>query len=371
MRTRPAAAAIATLSFALGAGCGSGGPKWDDENPAWSRDGREIAFDSTRADQKHLLHAIYVMNADGSGLRRLTGIDADLPRWSPDGSKLAYVGNLWQIHTYIEGPEAVSTSQAKIDLMNADGSGKRVLARSGYTVDVEWSPDGRWLAFDSGECCAAGSLKVVRANGGGLRTVARRVDLGAFAWSPNGRRLAFARSQIVAETSSLYVAQPATGKTTLLARLVDHSESTLVGSEVPALSWSPDGAWIAFVGAGISISGDSLEGAHAYVVNSRGGNLHIVSSPTAFPRYNDFTSGVAWLPGRRHLLLYNTDNGVYLTSTGRQHMSRINTFEGSPAVPSPDGTKFVFERYTSSGKNALYLQPMNGAAHQLTQAGKR
>src|SRR5215207_3149738 len=69
---------------------------WDDR-PAWSPDGTKIAFTSDRSGG----WALYVMNATGSGVRRLT---AQLPpdgegaasfagdlKWSPDGTKIAYV----------------------------------------------------------------------------------------------------------------------------------------------------------------------------------------------------------------------------------------------------------------------------------------
>ena len=59
-------------------------------DPAWSPDGRKLAFVRLSAD---LGEPIYVVNADGSGLRRLTrgpALDAD-PAWSPDGRKLAFV----------------------------------------------------------------------------------------------------------------------------------------------------------------------------------------------------------------------------------------------------------------------------------------
>jgi Tol biopolymer transport system component len=310
-----------------------------------------------------VLHGIYVMNADGSDLRRLTGVDADLPRWSPGGGKLAYVANLWQVGGEADAPEAVSSNRAVIAVMNADGTGKRRLARSGYTSDLAWSPNGHWIAFLGGACCAGGSLNTVRATGGDLHALSRHAYVGAFAWSPDGTRLAFASSEVIAGSRSIYVVRLATGRKTRLTAISE--------SEVPSISWSPDGAWIAFVGAGISTSGDSLQGARAFVVRSRGGTPRFVSSPGAFPRYNNFTTGVAWLPGTKHLILYNTDNGVYLTSPRRQHMRRINHFDGSPAVPSPDGTKFVVEQYSSEAKNALYLEKFDGAAHQLTQAGKR
>ena len=63
----------------------------EDDTPAWSPDGKQIAFTSGR-DGSREESEVYVMDADGSKPRRLTnrpGIDA-FPVWSPDGSKIAY-----------------------------------------------------------------------------------------------------------------------------------------------------------------------------------------------------------------------------------------------------------------------------------------
>ena len=62
-----------------------------DSSPAWSPDGRRIAFDSTRDGN----FEIYVMNADGSGVTRLTNNDAWdwYPDWSPDGRRIAFDSN--------------------------------------------------------------------------------------------------------------------------------------------------------------------------------------------------------------------------------------------------------------------------------------
>src|SRR5919202_2895356 len=61
-----------------------------DENPAWSPDGKRIAFESARNGDDD----IYVMNADGSAQTPLVRSprDQDFPAWSPDGTKLAYAG---------------------------------------------------------------------------------------------------------------------------------------------------------------------------------------------------------------------------------------------------------------------------------------
>jgi dipeptidyl aminopeptidase/acylaminoacyl peptidase len=79
--------------------------------PAWSPDGRKIAFvrDFFPARRTEL----YVMNADGSGQRRLACMASGPAAWSPDGRKLAFVG--------------IGGRTFKIYVLNADGSGRRGL----------------------------------------------------------------------------------------------------------------------------------------------------------------------------------------------------------------------------------------------------
>jgi TolB protein len=84
--------------------------------PAWSPDGRKIAFRSTRSGNRD----IYVMNADGSGKRNLTRNAAwdSRPSWSPDGRKIAFVSNR-------------DGRRLEAHVMNADGSGQRRLTGRG------------------------------------------------------------------------------------------------------------------------------------------------------------------------------------------------------------------------------------------------
>jgi TolB protein len=58
------------------------------QKPAWSPDGNQVAFANDSVDWWE----IWVINADGTNLRRLTthGPAAGLPSWSPDGQKLIY-----------------------------------------------------------------------------------------------------------------------------------------------------------------------------------------------------------------------------------------------------------------------------------------
>ena len=113
-----------------------------DSWPSWSPDGRRITFISSRDDpdpnDDDRIVDIYVMNADGSGQTRLTNSSAwhSLPRWSPDGHRIAfqsYRDENWEIY-----------------VMNADGSGlTRLTDNSAVDGRPSWSPDAQRIAFYS------------------------------------------------------------------------------------------------------------------------------------------------------------------------------------------------------------------------------
>src|SRR5687768_8633783 len=110
-----------------------------DRAPAWSPNGAKIVFQSDRDGAGDL----YVMNADGSDVVRLTsnvGVDPSRahPDWSPDGSRIAF--NC-----------LVDSGNRDICRINADGSGLvRITSDPASDFDPSWSPDGRTIAFATG-----------------------------------------------------------------------------------------------------------------------------------------------------------------------------------------------------------------------------
>ncbi len=125
---------------------------------------------------------IYTVNADGSGLKRLTTSE-DLefdPTWSPDGRAIAY--------RHQTGDE----STADIFMIDSEGSRLRNLTRSPGLADwgPDWSPEGEWMAWNT-EGDTDMDLGLVHPDGTGRRVIKPGVYVEYPAWSPDGRRIAF------------------------------------------------------------------------------------------------------------------------------------------------------------------------------------
>jgi Tol biopolymer transport system component len=104
--------------------------------PAFSPDGRKIVFDSDRSG----VWQVYVMNADGTGQTQLTSDAApkdQVPDWSPDGSKIAYLSD-----THVDA----AASWGDVWVMNADGSNQHALTHGASWYGTAWSPDGTRIA---------------------------------------------------------------------------------------------------------------------------------------------------------------------------------------------------------------------------------
>ena len=121
------------------------------QDPVWSPNGRRIAYAEIRRDPEFVggpfdfQGALFLMNADGSDVRQLTpfkpGIQRIAPNWSPDGRKIVF-----ELVFFPFGPKR----QSDIAVMNADGSGVRRLTRTrAYETNPVWSPDGRRILFTS------------------------------------------------------------------------------------------------------------------------------------------------------------------------------------------------------------------------------
>jgi Tol biopolymer transport system component len=182
--------AIGPIQVAYGSGGNSNsrqltdtGPNTNNDQPAWSPDGTQIAFASLRDG---LPDNVFVMNADGTGQTNLTNDEGNRawePSWSPDGSKIAFSYSAG-------GPQQIYT-------MDADGTDFVQLTDTGDGTDNDqpaWSPDGTRIAFAS----KRGNLSnhnvfVMDADGTSQTNLIDDPNAQSQepAWSPDGTQIAF------------------------------------------------------------------------------------------------------------------------------------------------------------------------------------
>jgi Tol biopolymer transport system component len=262
----------------------------------WSPDGTRIAFVHVQPTPGPFVHpppgldnVLFVASSDG---RLRTRIAAHVRgfSWSPDGTKLAYAAC-----ARLCGP---SRAQGAHRLVIADASGRRAphpvplptgAGAPGLTLtDVQWSPDGSLIAFVSHDDVGM-PLHVVHPDGSSLRRVAD-VDWFSVRWSPDGSLIA------LVSHDHLDVVQP-DGRS--LRRVAD------VGPFVD-FEWSPDGKRLAIVVSAGSGSAD------VSVVNADGTDLHRIARCRCDLRGGaPISESVAWsLDGTRIAYISGRGNTV-------------------------------------------------------------
>jgi len=233
--------------------------KAEDVSPAFSPDGRKIAFSSRRAGESYL----FLMNADGTDQRQLTqsserGVSGMEPAWSPDGKRIAFRTTV---------PPYVLYS------INVDGSGLRRLSDS--TVGASspaWSPDGKKIAFTSRRS-GNPEIYVMDTLGGNVIRLTSNTAVDRFpVWSPDGRRIAFESDR--------------DGDSRIYVMNADGSNPVRLTSP-PGKdghpSWSPDGKQITF-------HRTVLGHGQVYVMNADGSGVKRLTSLSSvafsgFPRW--------------------------------------------------------------------------------------
>jgi hypothetical protein len=140
--------------------------------PRWSPDGSLLAF---AANRDGVEQGVYLMAPDGTDVRRISAVVDDAQygffsvSWSPDGTSIATraQGSIWLVPASAHGPAD------EVALVQADA------------VVPTWSPDGSQVAYiDLG----ASLLRVVPAAGGDLADLGSLTQ-GGYAWAPDGRSI--------------------------------------------------------------------------------------------------------------------------------------------------------------------------------------
>ncbi|HQR36582.1 MAG TPA: protein kinase [Blastocatellia bacterium] len=202
-----------------------------ERTPAWSPDGRNIAFAIESVPLRK--GSIWVMNANGGKPVNLTkshGYDVR-PSYSPDGTRIAFVSNRGNEYKY----------NLDIWVMKADGSNAhRLTDYAEYDADPTWSPDGKRIAFTRAMPEKKFDILVINADGTNPvnLTHTTQFDEGSPAWSPDGKRIAFASNQGSQNSNSNIWVMNADGSN-------PHMVTTAIGHNTGPV-WTPDGRRLVF-----------------------------------------------------------------------------------------------------------------------------
>lgn len=287
-----------------------------DTNPSFSPDGRELLFNSNRDGNDEL----YLMNADGSGVRRLTNHPAKeaFHDFSPDGTQIVFNSNR-------------ENETVGIYLMNLDAADPPVrISDRAFNSEIRpgcWSRDGTRIAFTSDR----GSAKY------NVYTMAVEPLRPTLFWSENGGVEDF---DISPDGSLIATAvKTATGgelRMTDLERRDTHVLATAENSEL-APAFSPDGAAIAF-------SRKADGNTDICATRRDGSDLRNLSQNAARD------ASPAWSADGQRIIFASDRDGQYdkfhlwemqADGSGQRRVSGLDGYELTP-VWSPDGRHFAF-----------------------------
>jgi len=316
--------------------------------PAWSPDGRSLAFDATWAGPRR----IWMADTTGRNPRQVTSDSSEAvihaeARWSPDG------------HRLVLRRQDKSTS----DIATAEpgaGTITRLTADNMLDIDPTWAADGRRVYFASNRGGGLNLWRIPVGGDGRAAGPAEQVTTGAGddvepAIASDGRRVVFAVRGINADLWRLPVS-PTTGQAT------GAPTALLTTSRVESRgAWSPDGRRIAF-------NSDRL------------GEMNIWTRELESGAERQITTGAGgdyqpeWTPDGSSLVFFSARGGnadIWRLKVADGTLTRLtdDPFIETNPFPSPDGASVAFLS-DRSGRNEVWMMAADGSRQrQLTSVG--
>ena len=297
---------------------------------------------------------IYTVRADGSALQNLRAggtFRHSWPRWSPDGSRIAF--------TEYSG----TPGQFRLHVTKPDGTGDRVVATALVALSRQpWSPDGSRISW--GPNGGPGDIYTASTAGGDVRRLTTDGrSKSAPVWSPDGSTLVYAAQVNAAPFSWELFSVRDDGSAPV--------QITSLGFQNTQPTWSPNGSSIAFL--------HQAGGNAIYVVRPDGTELHRVADV-----FGSSAGEPVWSPDGTRILYTNGVNSgvpryggtfgqeifvVNADGSGERRLTELAPklrFDAAPTW-SPGGDLIVFRRGYSSGR-LMTMNPDGTCEQSVTAA---
>ena len=309
---------------------------------AWSPDGKHLAVGGR--DSPREPYGIFLLSVETGEKRRLTlpRVSTELDFWpdfSPDGQKVAFV-------------RGTVASAADIHVVPVTGGQPERVTDLGTLVGgLAWTSDGREIIFSAGS--TGGALYRIPASGGKPRQVAAAgVAHGKPALAPQARRLAYAR--VVSDSNIWRIDLASAGVRKPMRPLIASTRHDVSGR------FSPDGKRIVFASA----RSGTME---IWVCDADGSN------PLQLTSFNGPLTGTPrWSPDARSIVFDSRPGGyagIFVVGASGGAPRRITTDPAGDMVPSwsRDGRWIYFASYRS-GELQVWKVPVEGEESEGAEA---
>ena len=323
----------------------------DDNHPAFSPDGEQIAFQSDRNGG-----GIYLMGATGESVRRLTDFGYH-PAWSPDGKEIVFASS------WIARPEVRLGSNSQLWVVNvATGERRRLDIKGkggGDAVQPHWSPNGHRIAYWGLILGNRRDIWTVAATGGEAVPVTEdaAMDWNPI-WSPDG--------------GHLYFSSDRGGSMNLWRTPIDEQSGRVLGPAEPITTPSPDSAQIS-----LSRDGRRL----VYVQRTATRNIQKISFDETVekaigePAWVTQGSKLAMMPDaspKGDLIAFSTiapsQEDIFVAAPDGSGLRQLtdDAYRDRAVHWSPDGKRLAFMS-NRSGKNEIWtIDPDGSGLRQIT-----
>jgi Tol biopolymer transport system component len=298
-----------------------------------------IAFMSDRDGNEE----IFIMGSDGSEVENITNNDAldGFPGWSDESRSMAFLSTR-------------ESTLASIFMMNSYGKRLKALAKDMpiLATSPQWSPDGKWIAFDS-ELDGQTDIYLIDVKTGERRNLTEHPSSDRFYdWSPDSTKILMVsnRGDAAGINPSIYVLN--------IAENSEPVQLTSADSVNVLASWSPVGDKIAFT--------STRDGnAEIYVMDSTGGNV------TRLTDNEKFDGFPIWSPDGSRIAYISLDGlgetqnpEIYIMDSDGSNQRNLSNHPAQDGFNwefywSPDGSQIMFTT-DRDGNLEIYIMDADG-----------